>query len=116
MMARGGLSGPGPKLAGLSQEACAMAMIFPGMDPYVEDPGFWPGFHNRMVVYLADQLQPRIEPRYIAKIEDRVYVEGLRREIVPDDVLRRERPVTGRDGIAVLEDPSVDAPVLVRVP
>jgi Protein of unknown function (DUF4058) len=30
-----------------------MSMIFPGMDPYLEDPKLWPGLHSRMVVYLA---------------------------------------------------------------
>ena len=32
-------------------------MIFPGMDPYLEDPRVWPGVHSRMVVYIADHLQ-----------------------------------------------------------
>ena len=45
-------------------------MIFPGMDPYLEDPQLWPGVHNRLVVYIADELQPRLEPRYLAAVED----------------------------------------------
>ncbi len=50
-----------------------MSMIFPGMDPYLEDPAFWPGVHNRVIVYLADHLQPKLGSRYIATIEERVY-------------------------------------------
>ena len=29
-----------------------MTMIFPGMDPYLEDPQIWPGVHSALVVYL----------------------------------------------------------------
>jgi hypothetical protein len=32
-----------------------MPMIFPGMDPYLEDPRIWPGVHSPFIVYLADQ-------------------------------------------------------------
>jgi hypothetical protein len=58
-----------------------MAMIFPGMDPYLEDPDLWPGVHSRLVVYISDQLQPMIGPRYIAAVEERVYLEGPGREV-----------------------------------
>ena len=54
-----------------------MAMIFPGMDPYLENPDFWPGVHNHLVVYLAEQLQPRLRRRYIAAVQERVFVEEL---------------------------------------
>ena len=30
-----------------------MSMIFSGMDPYLEDPQIWSGFHQRLIVYLA---------------------------------------------------------------
>src|SRR5438876_11132306 len=88
-------------------------MIFPGMDPYLESPQIWPGVHGRLVVYLADRLQPLLEPRYIAAVEERVYVEGPDREVIPDVWLRRDRG--GRAGavVAVIEE---DAPERVRVP
>jgi hypothetical protein len=35
-----------------------MATVFPGMDPYLEDPQIWPGVHSALVVYIRDQLQP----------------------------------------------------------
>jgi hypothetical protein len=89
-------------------------MIFPGMDPYLEDPGIWPGVHSRLIVYLADQMLPRLRPRYITSVEERVYVEGSRRDIAPDVLLMRGR-TKRRGGAAVLE-PEVDAPILVRVP
>ena len=34
-----------------------MPLIFPGMDPYLENPAIFPGIHSRMIVYLADQIE-----------------------------------------------------------
>lgn len=93
-----------------------MAMIFPGMDPYLEYPRIWPGVHSRLIVYLADRLQPALGDRYIAAVEERVYVEGpgpeveAGREIIPDVWLRARRTDGGR-AVAVLE---ADAPVLIE--
>jgi hypothetical protein len=71
-----------------------MAMIFPGMDPYLENPHAWPGVHSRLIVYLADQLQPRLRPRYIAAVEQRVYLEGADRQFTPDVSVRKHHPAT----------------------
>jgi hypothetical protein len=90
-------------------------MIFPGMDPYLEDPQIWPGVHSALVVYLRDHLQPQLRPRYIAAIEERVFVEGPRRDIFPDVWLRRGRPEPRGPGAAVL-DREDDTFVEVQVP
>jgi len=87
-------------------------MIFPGMDPYLEASQLWPGVHSRLVVYIADQLQPVLHPRYLAAVEERIYVEGPERQIIPDVWIRRDsREEPG--AVAVAE---VDSPVLVQVP
>ncbi len=44
------------------------------MDPYLEHPALWPGFHNWLVAALADELAPRLLPRYFVALEERVYV------------------------------------------
>ena len=101
-----------------------MAMIFPGMDPYLEDPAIWPGVHSRMVIYLADALQPRLGDRYVTAVEERVYLEkppgGTMRAIVPDVSLRAAGGWEDGGGAAVLEmvTPVVieDEPVEVREP
>jgi hypothetical protein len=89
-----------------------MAMVFPGMDPYLEDPLLWPGIHNSLIVYIRDQLQPQLRPRYIAAIEERVFVEGPDRQIVPDVWIERARSSAGT---AVAVWPA-DEPVVVQVP
>ncbi|MBW3540169.1 MAG: DUF4058 family protein [Planctomycetes bacterium] len=30
-----------------------MSSPFPGMDPYLEDPAFWPDFHSTFINYCA---------------------------------------------------------------
>jgi len=90
-----------------------MSTVFPGMDPYLEDPALWPGVHNSMVVYIRDYLQPRLQPRYIATVEERVFVEGTGRDTVPDVVLKRRRPRATEGRVAVLEG---DAPEVVLAP
>ena len=56
-------------------------MIFPGMDPYLEDPRLRPGVHNALVVYVRDQLQPRLPRSYVAALEERVFVEETARQM-----------------------------------
>ena len=63
---------------------------FPGMDPYLEHPVLWEGVHARLIVAIANQLQPQIDPRYVASIEERVYIEGPQRRI-PDVWIQRVR-------------------------
>ncbi len=90
-----------------------MTPIFPGMDPYLEDPAIWPGVHARFIVYLAEVLRPLVGPRSIADVEQRVYVEGPDREVIPDVVILRNRPERLASSVAVVED---DAYVEVEVP
>lgn len=56
-----------------------MPRIFPGMDPYIEGQA-WEDFHNRLQNALAQALAPVLRPRYVARLEKRVYVE-----LPPDD-------------------------------
>ena len=91
-----------------------MPSPFPGMDPYLEGPR-WPGFHFRFLAELDEALMPRVRPKYVVYVEERVYVEHLPPEngrlIRPDLTLAAVRPpeVDG-GGTAVLT-----APVIVPV-
>ena len=46
---------------------------FPGMNPYLESPDFWPEVHNRLMVAIADALVPQLVPKYRVAIEKRIY-------------------------------------------
>jgi hypothetical protein len=87
-------------------------MIFPGMDPYLEDTRLWSGVHARFIVYACDFLQPLVQPRYVAAIEERVYLQGTDAERTPDVWIRR-RKTREKGPVAVLE---ADEPVVVKVP
>jgi hypothetical protein len=57
-----------------------MRTPFPGMDPYLEQPGLWPDVHNALIARLRDELAPRLRPHYFVALEERTYLnepEGL---------------------------------------
>jgi hypothetical protein len=94
-----------------------MSVIFPGMDPYLEDPVIWQGFHNRFVVHIADALQPALRPRYITSVEERVFVEGPQhREILPDVWIMRQPRDHGAVGLAAAGTVEAVAEEEVQVP
>jgi hypothetical protein len=99
-----------------------MAMIFPGMDPYLEHPQVWPGVHHFLVVYLCHQLQPLLRPDYVAAIEERVFIETPDRQAIPDVQVRREKQIRrekksplrgGGPATAIAE---VDEPLVLEAP
>jgi hypothetical protein len=66
-----------------------MPSPFPGMDPYLEDPHSWPGVHLLLIATYAELLNTQLRPRYVAGIEERVYLvadddPGREQERVPD--------------------------------
>ncbi len=78
-----------------------MPSPFPGMDPYLEEPGIWPGFHNRFAGELCAELNGLLPAGYYADVEERaelgiVEQSGNLMRIVPD-VLVVRRPAGLRD-------------------
>lgn len=51
-----------------------MPSPFPGMDPYLEDPGLWPDVHHRIIAIAGDLLGERLRPKYYVRIEERIYL------------------------------------------
>jgi hypothetical protein len=43
------------------------------MDPWLEHPAIWPDVHNRLITAIADDLAPRLAPKYYVGVEQRVY-------------------------------------------
>ncbi len=72
-----------------------MQCPFPGMDPYLEDPGLWPEFHRRLVQTLWQTLSPGLsENRYRLTLGQRGY------EAFSEDYLEVRR--TSDDGLVTL--------------
>ncbi|MBI3948289.1 MAG: DUF4058 family protein [Armatimonadetes bacterium] len=95
-----------------------MPSPFPGMDPYLEGQ-VWEEFHSKLIDEAQIMLMPQIRPRYVARIEERVYLEHSREELtraVRSDVAivrdREAAPTPPGTGVAVLTPP---APVRVPI-
>jgi hypothetical protein len=100
-----------------------MPSPFPGMDPWLEAPDLFPGFHDRFVTYASEALQTHLPAPYYADIRDRIWVEFSRRQIGPDvTVLRRDPeieafPEETEGGVAVaIAVETLTRPVVVTVP
>lgn len=100
-----------------------MPSPFPGMDPYLESPRWFPGLHNSLILCIVEQLQPVLSPAYYAQSGQRVWLEVSERYVEPDvNVMRERRPPERREqgGVAVAE-PEVETelaagrPVLIAV-
>ncbi len=89
-----------------------MAMPFPGMDPYLEHPVLWTGVHTRMIVYMADQLGPLIQPRYVASIEERIFIEGEDQQRIPDIWVQKVPESSGGTAVAATDS---DTPLVLEV-
>jgi hypothetical protein len=75
-----------------------MASPFPGMDPYLENPAWWGGVHDRLIIYLGDVLTTLLPRGYVADIGERVYVEEAGRSLYPDAAVLRRRRRSTRSG------------------
>jgi hypothetical protein len=63
-----------------------MRSPFPGMDPYLEEPGGGVGVHDALIAIMREVLNQRLEPDFIADGGTSVYViaPDERRWVFPD--------------------------------
>jgi Protein of unknown function (DUF4058) len=100
-----------------------MPSPFPGMDPYLEEAARWPDVHQRLITYLGDALQPRLRPRYFARLGERVYLALPHQTMYPDIAVvqrpARESATPYSAGEAAppitVERETPEAPVIVTV-
>jgi hypothetical protein len=52
-----------------------MPSPFPGMDPWLETPGVFPGVHSLLIAQILEALNPRLPPPYLATIDKLVWVD-----------------------------------------
>lgn len=83
-----------------------MPSPFPGMDPYLEDPAFWPDFHSRFLAHCADWLGDRLPGGYEARVNERLRLLEMpserEKQLLPD--------------IAVIHDPMARRPIPTSSP
>jgi hypothetical protein len=51
-----------------------MPSPFPGMDPYLENPGLWPDVHHTLISSYREMLAAQLRPKYVVGIEERTYI------------------------------------------
>jgi len=91
-----------------------MPSPFPGMDPYLEAPELWAELHNRLIVAIADDLSPKLRPKYRVAIEQRIYLTSDDRQLVgiPDVTITGRSESSGN--VSVLEVP-ITKPVSISL-
>jgi len=57
-----------------------MPSPFPGMDPWLERPGFWPDVHDSLIMSLRKALAPLLRPKYYLAVQQRTVIA-----VVPPD-------------------------------
>jgi Protein of unknown function (DUF4058) len=84
-----------------------MRSPFPGMDPYLEDPGGWAGVHDGLIVAIRADLNRRLGPRFVADADTTVYIVTPedRRWVYPDVFVTELRRAVGAGAGAWIEAP-----------
>lgn len=79
------------------------------MDPYLESPVIWPDVHHELISGIRAALNPVLRPRYVARVELRVYIsdddDPGREVLVPDVRAKRKAggPTCSTAGVAIAE-------------
>ena len=64
------------------------------MDPWLEHPDLSPGVHNRLITAIADEIVPKVAPKYFVTVEQNAYLVSFDKEIVigrPDLLVSRTK-------------------------
>jgi Protein of unknown function (DUF4058) len=82
-----------------------MASPFPGMDPYLEDPAFWPDFHHRFIDCWCEAIADELPDSYEARLDERVNLVQMSPEIIKlvyPDVSMSHAPATARAALGAM--------------
>ena len=100
-----------------------MLSPFPGMEPFIESQ-VWGDFHHRLIGGIAESITPHVRPRYVVRVEKRVYMEHHLSE-EDDDFIRPDAIVLEGEWRETTSDGNVSAatvtatavsPVLLTLP
>ncbi|MBL8794643.1 MAG: DUF4058 family protein [Planctomycetia bacterium] len=94
-----------------------MPSPFPGMDPYLESPSIWPDVHHELISEIRATLQPDLRPRYVARVELRIYIsddeDPGRQALVPDVRVERNPGRRVAKSSSPASSPAVTEPQIV---
>ncbi len=102
-----------------------MPSLFPGMDPYLEDPEIFPDLHDGLIGEIRTALNSVLPPPYYAGIGSRVWMDQSHRYIGPDvPISRRQGRGSSKSERTIVVDnfrsdadvAIAPAPVVIHVP
>ena len=96
-----------------------MSSPFPGMDPYLEHPEFWPEVHHRLITAIAIALGPLLRPKYQVAIEKRIYLSNNEDSVLvglPDAIVFSNREMLHSPIVAPVRESDRPAPIAVQLP
>lgn len=98
-----------------------MPSPFPGVDPYLEHPDFWPGIHNLLIGEIARFLSPQLRPKYRVAVEVRMYETSGENSVgvgIPDLTVQRRATASNPSmaNIAVLSQTAQPVTVTLPIP
>lgn len=59
-----------------------MPSPFPGMNPYLEQPRVWLGFHAQFIAAISQALNARLGESYLALVEEQIYIHEVDENVV----------------------------------
>ncbi|HXG23438.1 MAG TPA: DUF4058 family protein [Chthonomonadales bacterium] len=89
-----------------------MLSLFPGMDPYLEDPDMWWGVHHRLITFSAEAIQEVLRPGFVADIDERLYVVAPERSIYPEVAVLKKHPEESRHLAPAFSPPTASVRII----
>lgn len=96
-----------------------MPSPFPGMNPYLEHPELFPGFHHWLIIEIARFLSPQLRPKYRVAVEVRMYETTDDNSLlvgIPDVTVKSRQTATDSTINNVAVAAPTTEPVKVTVP
>lgn len=99
-----------------------MSSPFPGMDPYIEGSEIWSDFHSDLAGEIRANLNPAIQPNYVARMISRVTYDLVEvsqtRAIIPDVAVWETDLQDGRvvESAVAIPPAPVESTVLLELP
>jgi hypothetical protein len=75
-----------------------MPSPFPGMDPYLENPGLWPDVHHNLISKMQGLLSAQLRPNYLVRVEERTYIGDASNETLNPQLRIPNVEVVSRPG------------------
>lgn len=96
-----------------------MPSPFPGLDPFLEDQGYWREFHSNCIIWMQYALAERVPEAYEVRIEERLSLDYEREEVLDRNVQPDALIVRSSEPSRASSTPSATAtlePVLLTLP